>query len=248
MRLAPKIVRLIQVLVSSTVIGLTAGCAHIIGGTGRPAPGLTPRPLVGEVVKQTMLSDAALSHIFDESFKVDHDFPPTFGGPETMYWGWPSARGSDCAGLDHILIGEVYTNARIVNVAHEGWWDAGAYAQEARVINVDEGVVALPTAVTASALFTKFTSQWSHCAGASIDSGMGFHNDISDVHLADSVLEATVHQRGHGTTLRVARALGVRVNCIVEVAVVFFLDQPPEPGKSASDVARRIMDNISERS
>lgn len=247
MRLAPNAIRLILVLVSSALITLVAGCADVVSGTVRAAPDLKPRPLVGEIIKQAMLTDAELSHVFGQSFKPDDSMPPKFGGPAEMYWDWPGASRSDCASLAHILMGEAYRNAQVVNVAHEQWWaaDVGEFPT---VIDLVEGVVALPTAAAAHALFEKFGSQWSRCAGQHLDSGLGFQNEITDVHADGSVVEATVEEADLHTKLRRVRALGVRGNCLVEVEAVYFRDVAPAPGKDASDVARAMMGKISDRS
>ena len=37
---------------------LVAGCTHAISGTARPAAGLKPNPLTGEVIKQVLLDEA----------------------------------------------------------------------------------------------------------------------------------------------------------------------------------------------
>ncbi|WP_157744836.1 sensor domain-containing protein [Mycobacterium intracellulare] len=247
MRLAPNAVRLIPVLVASALITLAAGCADVVGGTVHAAPDLKPRPLVGEVIKQAMLTDAELSHVFGQSFKIDDSMPPKFGGPAEMYWDWPGASHSDCAALAHILMGEPYRNAQVVNVAHEQWWaaDVGEFPT---VINLVEGVVALPTAAAANALFEKFGSQWSRCTGQRLDSGLGFQSEITEVHAGDSVVEATVEDGDMHTKLRRGRALGVRGNCLVEVEAVYFRNAAPAAGKDASDVARAMMGKISDRS
>jgi hypothetical protein len=51
-----------------------------------------------------------------------------------------------------------------------------------------------------------------------------------------------------------SRAIGVRLNCLVEVEVVFFGDRRPSdpgtgnPDASATDIARAMMDRVSELS
>lgn len=241
--LAPNAVRSALVLLSSALITLTAGCADIVNGTVHAAPNLKPHPLTGEVIKQTMLTDTELSHIFTQSFEIDR--VPEFGGPAQLFWDWPGAK-SDCAGLSHILIGEVYTSAQVLNVAHASWWDSHA-DHDPSVINLQEGVVALPTAAAADALFTKFSQQWTKCVGARVDSGINEHYEIADVHADPSVVEATVENHDQTIRLRESHALGVRDNCIVEVAITYFRDTAPAPGHSAGDVAGQMLNKIGDR-
>jgi hypothetical protein len=232
------------VLLFSALITLTAGCADIVHGTVHAAPDLKPHPLTGEVIQQTMLTDAELSHIFAQSFEIDR--APEFGGPAALFWDWPGAKQSDCAGLSHILMGEVYTSAPVLNVAHASWWDSHA-DRDPTVINLQEGVVALPTMAAADAMFAKFTQQWTRCGGARVDSGINEHYEVGDVHADASVVEAAVENQDQTIRLRESRALGVRDNCIVEVSITYFRDTAPAPGHSAGDVVWQMLNKIGDR-
>lgn len=64
------------------------------------------------------------------------------------------------------------------------------------------------------------------------------------MHVANSVLAATVEVTQDGVPRQTARALGVRANCIVEVALLM----TPEPDTSAVDLAHLMMDKVSELS
>lgn len=244
MRLGRSIIRMAEVLVVCALVAVGAGCADVVDGAVRAGPNLKPRPLTGEVVKEAMLTDVELSHVFDQSFEIDRS--PVFGGPAALFWDWPGAKQSDCAGLSHILMGEVYTGAQVLNVAHASWWDSHA-DRDPTVINLQEGVVALPTMAAADAQFAKFTEQWKRCVGARINSGVDYHYEIGDVHADASVVEATVENQDQDIRLREAHAVGVRDNCIVEVAITYFRDTAPAPGKSASDVARQMLNKIGDR-
>lgn len=244
MRFAPNTSRLVRVLVSAVLITLAAGCTNVVPGVVRAGQNLKPRPLTGEVIKDTMLTDTELSHVFGQSFVIDRTL--AFGGPGELFWDWPGSKQSDCAGLTHILMGEVYTNAQVLNVAHELWWDSHA-DRDPTVINLEEGVVALPTMPDADAMFTKFTQQWSRCVGAPIDTGINEHYEIRDVHADASVVEATVTNHDQTINLREERALGVRDNCIIEVSITYFRDTAPAPGHSAGDVARQMLNKIGDR-
>lgn len=247
MWLSPRVIRLALLVVSSVLITMTVGCTDVVHGAVRAAPNLKPRALTGQVIKGAMLSDTELSHVFTQSFEIDR--APVFGGPGELFWDWPGARQSDCAGLSHILMGEVYTNAQVLNVAHEQWWDSHA-DHDPTVIDLEEGVVALPTMAAADALFAKFTEQWTRCVGARVDAGVGYHYEVGDVHADASVVEATVANQDQETRLREMHALGARDNCIVEVSITYFRDTAataPAPGHSAGDVTRLIMNKIGDR-
>ncbi|HEY9306035.1 MAG TPA: sensor domain-containing protein, partial [Mycobacterium sp.] len=101
-------------------------------------------------------------------------------------------------------------------------------------------------AAAADALFAKFTKAWNLCNGTTVTSQIPIGGDptatISDVRARDSVLAATVES---GTTLTItsARAVGVRVNCIVEVDVAFFANQ--QPAGAAVDIAHAMMNKVS---
>lgn len=244
MWLAPRVIRLAQLVVSLALSMLVVGCTGVVHGVVRAGSNLKPHPLTGEVIKDTMLSDTELSQVFGQSFKIDR--APEFGGPGQLFWDWPGARQSDCAGLSHILIGEGYTNAQVLNVAHESWWDDHDDL-DPTVINLEEGVVALPTMAAADAVFAKFTEQWTRCVGARLDSAVDYHYEIGAVHADASVVEATVANQDQQTRLRESHALGVRDNCIVEVSVTYFRDMVPAPGRSAGDIARQMLNKIGDR-
>lgn len=244
MRFVPNIIRLLQVLVWAALITLAAGCTEVVHGVVRAGPNLKPRPLTGEVIKDTMLTDTELSHVFGQSFVIDRTL--AFGGPGELFWDWPGSKQSDCAGLTHILMGEVYTSAQVLNVAHELWWDSHA-DRDPTVIDLEEGVVALPTMPAADGMFAKFTEQWRRCVGARVDTGVNEHYEITDVRADASVVQATVTNHDQTISLREERALGVRDNCIVEVSITYFRDTAPAPGHSAGDVARQMLNKIADR-
>jgi PknH-like extracellular domain len=133
-----------------------------------------------------------------------------------------------------------YQAADIDNVAQESWRTAGV--RGVKVIHVSEAVVALPTAAAADALFAKFTQEWNRCNDATVHLNFPSGGDptaaISDVRAADSVLVATVESFN---TLISARAVGVGLNCLVEVDVAFF----HHPDGTAADIAHRMMNKVS---
>jgi hypothetical protein len=238
------------------VASLATGCTSVIFGTARPAKNLKPRPLSGQTVKQLLLDDAAVSKNLDQSFEADSHFPPWFGGREKLRGpDHESYSRSDCLGVTTLQRKSAYQSASIKDVAGNMWWHEGG---SAKVISVSQGAVSLPTAADASALFTKFIEQWQQCAGVTVNlpgGDMTFAEAISDVRVANSVLAATVSVNSDRSSadraIPHARAVGVRVNCLVEVDIAFY-SSPDAAAAGSADVntsginlAHILMDNVS---
>lgn len=245
-----KSVARVGALVSWVLIVLLAARSHIdvVDGVVHPAAGLRPHPLTGQTIKKVLPSGADLSNMFDQSFGSASAL--SSAGSEIMYGRSVRSGPHECVGVAHMLAQDAYSESNVQEVAREISWNTSPYDQDPAVIVVEEGVVAVPTMPDADALFAEFTEQWRHCAGATVTFADGFFDyDISDVRVIDSVLVATVRQRINNTTIRQARAIGVRMNCLVDVAVDFYHDRPFETsdghGKSAVDVTRLMMDKVS---
>jgi PknH-like extracellular domain len=237
------------------VAASVVGCGGVVEGTMKPAPNLKPRPLTGQAVRQVPLDNAALSRMLDQPFVARQ--PPQAGGPDKLFEPEYPVSAADCGGVTAMLQKSVYESANINGFAFESWWNNGDPAQ---VISVMEGVVALPTAAQAEALFAKFTQQWQQCNGKTTTEQAGpisTTNVISDIRVTNSVVAATNTATAvlpNMPPLRPtpqARALGVRLNCLVETEVVFFGDRrPSDPGSaevdsSAVNVAHAMMDKVS---
>ncbi|MHA7649271.1 sensor domain-containing protein [Mycobacterium sp. ML4] len=234
---------------------VAAGCA--VDGTARPAPGLKPKPVIGEDIKQVLLDGAVLNRMLNQPFKSDANIPPRFGGPEKLQSGTGDISPIECAGVTMMTVKSAYDSARVANVARETWWAAGS---SGKVIDVSEAVVALPTAADAGALFDQFAEQWNNCKGATVMISGGvlsYTDEVADVRVDSSLLAATVYMQVNGDSggrRPEARAIGIRVNCLIEVEVSFFGGQlPPDSGtadvnSTATDIARAMMDRVSARS
>jgi hypothetical protein len=237
------------------VAALVAGCGGVVDGTAKPAPNLKPHPLTGETVTQVLLDGAALSRMLNQPF-VARD-APDFGGPEKLYHRDDVASPAACPGVTAMLQRSVYGSADVGYVASESWWNNGEPAQ---VVSVIEGVATLPSNAQAEALFATFSQQWQQCQGMTTTEQSGpiaTTNSIGDVRVADTILAATNTATSvlpNMPALRPtpqARAIGVRLNCLVEVEVVFFGERrPSDPGSadvntSGIDVARAMMDKVS---
>lgn len=233
---------------------LCVGCTHIVAGTVHPAPGLTPRPLTGQTVNRVLLSDAELSKMFRQAFEANPRLPARFGGPEQLY-GSRSFSASECIGVIRGLQKNAYESRDVRNVAQQHWRISGG--PEHKIIEVEEGVVAVATPADADALFAQFSSQWKNCDGTTVTSHLAagkldldFSYKISDVRTTGAVLLATVTSGGNafGVELTDVRAVGVRVNCLVDVDNTVFSDYPGDPQTSALDVARAMMQKVSDLS
>ena len=232
----------------------TAGCAVVVDGTARPAPGTAPRSLTGQTIKQVLLGHRALSRILNQSFKIDPRFRPRFGGPDALLDdGWLSP--GDCLGVASMLQRAVYQSGKVRHVAVQTWRHA---PKSVDMTSVKEGVVSLPSPAEAQALFGKFSQQWEQCDGTTMPlSGTVFRlkATVANAEVAESIVAATISmgfasRSSDSASLPSGRALGVRGNCLVEVEVAFFGNTQPsdrgavDPQASAVDIAHEILDNV----
>ncbi len=236
------------------VMMLVAGCSVAIGGTAKPAPGLAPRLLGGPAVDHVLLGDETLSRILKQPLDLDFRFPPQFGGAEELQDAG-TALPDGCLGVAAMLQQGVYESSDVEEVAVAAWRHA---ATPANVTDVKEGVVSLPTAADANALFATFSRQWQECNGAqtSLPGGVfRLKGKITDVQVANSVVAATVWEGWRSpdpdsVSIPARRAIAVRGNCLIEVEVDFFNSArssahgPVDIDSSAIDIARAMMDRI----
>jgi hypothetical protein len=242
----------------TVVAAFAVGCGPVIDGTAKPAPHLKPKPLSGLVVKQVLLDGETLSNMLGQPFVARA--PAKFGGADILDQRDGPPESADCLEVTAMLQNSVYGPANVQNVATVSWWNDGDPAQ---VISVREGVVTLPSAAEAQALFAKFPDQWQHCKGQTTDEKAGPIDTttvINNVRVIDSVVAATNTATATLPNMPAlqptpqARAVGVRMNCIVEVDMVFFGDRrPSDPGSanpdtSAVDVAQAMMEKVSDLS
>ena len=251
----------------TALAAVAVACSGVVEGTAKPAPNLKPRPLAGETVKQVLLDGASLSRMLAQPFVARK--PAEFGGPDKLDQRDAVSSPAGCLGVTSMLNHSVYQPdqaAPVKDVASESWWNNGEPAQ---VITVMEGVVTFASAEQARALFAQFSEQWQKCNGATTTEHAGpisTTNVVSDVRVAGpaespgpagSIVTATNTATSVLPNMPAlestpqGRALGVRLNCIVEVGVVFFGGRrPTDPGSakletSAADVAHAMMDKVS---
>ena len=242
----------------TVVTACAVGCGPVVTGTAKPAPHLKPKPLSGLTVKRVLLDGRVLSTMLGQPFVARA--PAKFGGPELLDQREAPPESADCLEVTAMLQGNVYGPANVQTVATVSWWNDGDPAQ---VFSVREGVVTLPSAAEAQALFATFPDRWQRCKGQTTNEKAGpidTTTTIDDVRVIDSVVAATNTATATLPNMPAlqptpqARAVGVRLNCIVEVDMVFFGDRrPSDPGSanpdtSAVDVAQAMMDKVSELS
>jgi hypothetical protein len=233
------------IAVGVTVALAAAGCSTVVTGVGQPAAGMAPRPVTGVTIEQALLGNAELEKLLDQSVRTLQ--PPRYGGA-TKLFRTPVPSPNDCLGVLAEMQSSSYRSADVRDVVWESWLDA--HSAPASVVAVDEGVVALPTTAEANALFATFAEQWHRCDGKAATYRDQTYR-ITDVRVADSVLAATLQT----SPAPIARAVGVRVNCLVEVKVPFSGGARSAPGTPtgdpetrAIDIARLMMDKISDLS
>ncbi|BBX45438.1 sensor domain-containing protein [Mycobacterium cookii] len=242
------------VTVCAAIAALAVGCSPIVAGTAKPAKNLKPRPLFGSVLRQVPLDDTALTRMLEQPFLNRQ--PPVFGGPDKLGDADSAGSSPECLGVTTMLQRNAYESADVRDVMWETWWNDGDPAQ---VISVIEGVVSLPSAAQAQTLFAQFPQQWQQCKDATTTEQTGpikTTTVVNSVRVADSVVAATNTATAELPNIEAlqatpqARAVGVRLNCIVEVEVVFFGDRhPSDPGSanpdtSAVDIAHAMMKRI----
>ncbi|WP_292990044.1 sensor domain-containing protein [Mycobacterium sp.] len=242
----------------AVIVAVAVGCGPVIAGTAKPAPNLKPKPLSGRVVERVLRNGKVLSRMLGQPFVGRQ--PAKYGGADMLDQRDAPPESAGCMGVTAMLQKSVYDSAAIQDVASVSWWNNGDPAQ---VISVMEGVVALPDAEQAQALFAKFPEQWQRCKGQTTTEEAGPISTttlIGDVHTLDSVVAvtntatSTLPNMPALTPTPQARAVGVRLNCIVEVEIVFFGERRPsdpgsaKPDTSAVDVAHAMMEKVSELS
>jgi hypothetical protein len=238
----------------AVVVALAMGCGPVVAGTAKPAPNLKPRPLTALTLRRVPLDGAALSRMLDQPF-VNRQ-RPVFGGPDKLGDADDSGSPADCLGVTAMLQRSAYEPSDVRDIMWETWWNDGDPAQ---VISVIEGIATLPSAAQAQALFAKFPQQWLRCKDATTTEQTGpikTTTVVNDVRVADSVVAATNTATAELPNMEPlqatpqARAVGVRLNCIVEVEVVFFGDRHPadpgsaKPDTSAVDIVHAMMKRI----
>lgn len=242
-----------------SAVMLTSGCTKVVDGNVAAADGLAPRPLSGQSVEKALPDVGQLEKIVGESLAEDSYVPSISGGLDDLPNGLATEQDAtphECVTVSSPMQRSTYESADVTGAASTQWKGAES---DGAVLAVDVGVVALGSVADANALFAGFVKQWKDCQGETVTLVResvrgGYYTDaITDVRSTGSVVAATV-EFGHTTdqsTSPVARAIGVRANCLVETEVAFYSDavtsgSPSGVDTVAIDIARAMMDRVEE--
>jgi PknH-like extracellular domain len=231
------------------LLGSASGCTVVVDGWTRPAPGLAPRPLTGNNVRQVLLDSAELSRTFGQPFTSYPNLPPESGGGELLQGD--AYTPPQCGGVPTMLLTDSYAGSDVRDVARESWLNSGP---NPAVISVHEAVVGLPTTAAADVQFTELAQQWARCDGATITIGgdANYTFRVGHVEERNSVLATNVDHISSYMMIPAARAIGVRVNCIVEVEVIYYgreyRDGSAHHTPTAADLIRLLTDKVSAQS
>jgi hypothetical protein len=252
-----RTVGVLGLLVSAVV--LTSGCTKVVDGRVAAADGLAPRPLSGQSAEKALPDVGQLEKILGESLTEDSYVPPMSGGLDDLPDGLATehdATPHECVTVSSPMQRSTYESADVTGAASTQW---KGDESEGAVLAVDIGVIALGSVADANALFAGFAKQWKDCQGQTVTIVResvrgGYYTDaITDVRATGSVIAATV-EFGHTadqSTSPVARAIGVRANCLVETEVAFYSSavtsgKTPKVDTVAVDIARAMMDRVEE--
>lgn len=227
------------------VPAIVTGCTAIVDGAAQPAPGLAPRPVDGQQARRILLDSATLSSTFGHAIAADPNSPVRSGGPEMLYP--QNGTPQECVGVPSMLLANSYTASDVRNIVRGMWVNTAPYEQHPVVSLVEQGVVTFRTAADADKHFEASVRTWKHCDGATVDWNDDYFTfAISKVQEENSVLSATVAQHG-STTVPVARAIGLRVNCIIEVDVAYLIDDSryDTSPRRAIEMVRTMMARVS---
>jgi hypothetical protein len=221
---------------------VSAGCTHTVAGNVVGAPDLTRRPLSAEAIQQVPLDGTELLKILGQNL-MQHDAPAA-GGVDQLFDAKAVVSPADCVGLAEVLQKKVYQDAQVKGFAAQTWLTNG---EPGKVMLVEQGVVALPTAGQADALFGKFATQWQGCAGGTVTEVSGpviTTDSVGDVQVGDDLIATTITQNVNAPNMppllpnKLSRALGLALNCIIETQVVFFTGRhASDPGTADPDTS-----------
>jgi hypothetical protein len=241
-----------RIAVAVSLALLNAGCTQVTPGTAVPARNQIPRPLTGSGIAQVILDAAAVSKIFDRTLTPNPEAQQHVGGSEELLSPMGPASPTDCLGPTEVLDKSSYGSATVRDVAR---WTVVLRSGRKRVVSLVEGVVALPSAGDADALFAKFSDQWKRCDGTTVSSSSDttkWLDTVSRVRVANSVLVANIADQTSpinlpeiSFSLPGAHAIGVRGNCLVEVKTGYIdTSMAGDPGGPTVDIAHAMMDRV----
>ncbi|GAB1811561.1 sensor domain-containing protein [Mycobacterium sp. MUNTM1] len=239
-------------LAALVVVLLASGCTETIAGTASLAQSAGRVP----AIKRALFDGTALARLLGQPFQPYPHYSE-FGGIDKLGTNWDNGVPADCIGVVHMMQRVAYVSAPLQETAAEMWVHKG---DSVKVDSVQQGVVALRTDADANALFARFAAQWQKCDGTTLmvePIDIWGSDAISDVHVADSVVAATVSMgcgpHGGLNAIPTGRALGVKGPYLVEVTVEFMpVSSPGDAGTgdintTAIELTHALMDKLNAR-
>ena len=186
----------------------------------------------------------------------DRGFPPTVGLLDSLPDGIRTSSDASeiqCLGVTSPLMKKVYENSPVRAVAYYSWdnWDLGLSGH----FMVRAGAVALTSPPDARALFDTFVKQWKQCQGTTMvlyqaGGGADRLHEMTNIRATDTMLSAIVMSSSPATHTAASpdeRALGIAMNCIVDVEVSdsSWRTGDPMPENRAVKIAEAMLERIS---
>lgn len=234
----------------AVVAMLVSGCTATVDGAVRPSSNLVPKPVTGDALKEVMPNAGRIESIVHEPVRLTDIVAPVFGGIEDMPNGLYLNEHSsprECLGVTDLQQNS-YRGASVQTFARNDWETGLNPTEIPKVVSVDVDAVALRTAADANTLFTTFSEQWKQCNGKTVtivkprEDATNITRVISDIRISDSMLMVSYQDISEGFPPALeTRALGVRVNCLVDATVMYGRD----PDNAAETITRLMMDQVS---
>jgi hypothetical protein len=233
---------------------LTAGCVTTVSGSGRPSTGAGGIVGVGRDIPRVLPDDADFIAALGTSVS-DGGFPPSVGSLDMLPDGIRTDQDAseiECLGVTSPFMRKMYENSSVQAVASQRWdnWDKGRSGN----YSVDAGAIALKNPADARALFGTFANQWPKCEGKTMilyhaGGGPDQYLQITNVRVTDDMLSAIVMSSSPATHTPASpdeRAVGVSMNCIVDVSVSdsSWRTGDPMPQNMAATLAETMLKKI----
>ena len=224
---------------------MLTGCSAAVDGTAaRPGAG-EPLPLQ-QILPTAEEVSAAVGNLLDVTSA------PSIGSIEVLPNGIRDSDGAtplDCLGAVTPLMRVVYEGGGVQSAA---WRDYSRLGEGLTVSSAEAGVVRFGSQAQASRTFARFVTQWQSCDRTTVTlraggSG-GLELTVSEVRVDGPVLSAVIlSDGGDGTVYPTEHAVGVAVDCIVDVDVAV---TDPDPARRltegrAATVVRAMLEKIS---
>jgi hypothetical protein len=233
---------------------LATGCVTTVSGTGRPATGAGGIVGVGRDIARLLPDGGDFMSALGTNVS-DSGFPPSVGTLDTLPDGIRTDQDAseiECLGVTSPFMKKVYESSSVQAVATQRWdnWDQGLSGS----YSVDTGAIAVKNPADARALFESFADQWRKCEGKTLilyhaGGGSDQYMRITNVRVTDNTVSAIVMTSSPATHTPESpdeRALGVSMNCIVDVSVSdsSWRTGNPMPRNMAVPIAEAMLNKV----